>query len=121
MPSEEVWLQSLQSERTRKAYQKDVRDFLEALSVSSREELYAVTPAAVLEWQALLRARGVKATTIRRKLSALCVATRRLSVACAAIKLRRPHRTTGIARFRRHPGGPCRSGGMCPAERKSLP
>lgn len=70
VPAEEVWLQSL-SERTRKAYQNDVRDFIEALDISSSQELYAVTTAAVIEWQAQVRARGVKPTTVRRKLSAL--------------------------------------------------
>ena len=71
VPAEEVWLQSLRSERTRKAYRQDVRDFVAALDISTREELYAVTPAAVLAWRARLEARAVKPTTLRRKLSAL--------------------------------------------------
>jgi len=71
VPAEEVWLASLRSERTRKAYRQDVSEFVEALDIASREELHAVTPAAVLAWQAQLEARGVKPTTVRRKLSAL--------------------------------------------------
>lgn len=71
VPAEEVWLASLRSERTRKAYRQDVSDFVGALDIASREELYAVTPAAVLAWQALLEARAMKPTTLRRKLSAL--------------------------------------------------
>ncbi len=48
VPAEEVWLASLRSERTRKAYRQDVSEFVGALDIASREELYAVTPAAVL-------------------------------------------------------------------------
>ena len=71
VPAEEVWLRGLKSERTRRAYKRDVREFAEVLGIRSREELYKVTPAAVLFWVADLEGRDVKNSTIRRKLSSL--------------------------------------------------
>ena len=71
LPAEEIWLRSLKSERTRKAYRRDVREFVQVLGIRSREELYRVGPAAVLFWLEELEARKVKSSTIRRKLAAL--------------------------------------------------
>ncbi len=71
VPEEDVWLAGLKSERTRHAYRLDVRDFIGTLQLASSDELYRVRPAAVLAWRAELETRGVKASTIRRKLSAL--------------------------------------------------
>lgn len=71
VPAWQVWLQSLKSERTRKAYHRDVSDFAACIDVASPEELYRVTPAAVLFWMKAMEARGSKPSTIRRKLSAL--------------------------------------------------
>lgn len=71
VPEEEVWLAGLRSERTRRAYRLDVRDFMQELAIAERDELYRVMPAAVLAWRRSLEERGVKASTIRRKLSAL--------------------------------------------------
>jgi len=71
VPAEEVWLQGLKSERTRKAYRNDVRDFVRTVGVGSRDELYRVTPAAVQYWLGQLEAQGLKRSTIRRKLSSL--------------------------------------------------
>ena len=44
---------------------------MQELAIGEREQLYRVTPAAVLSWRRSLEQRGVKASTIRRKLSAL--------------------------------------------------
>ena len=77
VPAEEVWLESLESERTRRAYRNDVRDFIETLSIGSSDELYAVPPAAVIAWRRQLEkkkddgGRELKKSTVLRKLSAL--------------------------------------------------
>ncbi len=77
VPAEDVWLESLDSERTRRAYKSDVRQFIEFLDMASRDELYAVTPAAVISWRRQLSKEkaegglGLKRSTVRRKLSAL--------------------------------------------------
>jgi hypothetical protein len=51
IPAEEIWLASLDSERTRRAYKSDVGQFIAALGVRSSDELYAVTPPAVIAWR----------------------------------------------------------------------
>lgn len=77
VPAEQVWLRGLESERTRAAYRGDVAQFIAFLGVRSSDELYAVTPPAVIAWRAHLsdtRAKGglgLKRATVRRKLSAL--------------------------------------------------
>ena len=77
VPAEDVWLESLDSERTRRAYKSDVRQFIEFLGMASRDELYAVTPSAVIAWRRELTKEkaegglGLKRSTVRRKLSAL--------------------------------------------------
>lgn len=71
VPQEQVWLAGLRSERTRRAYKLDVEDFIHTLGLTSSDELYRVTPAAVLAWRSELETRGVRPATVRRKLSAL--------------------------------------------------
>ncbi len=77
VPAEEIWLASLESLHTRIAYQRDVRQFVAALQVGTRDELYAVTPAAVIRWRTVLErskadgGQGLSKTTVHRKLSAL--------------------------------------------------
>ncbi len=77
VPAEEVWLASLESVHTRRAYQRDVRQFVAALQIGSRDELYAVTPAAIIKWRTQLEqpkgssGKGLSKTTVLRKLSAL--------------------------------------------------
>lgn len=77
LPAEDVWLEGLESARTRRAYRNDVADFVASLGVRSSEELYATTPAAIIAWRRQLEAskadggRGLKKSTVLRKLSAL--------------------------------------------------
>ena len=71
LPAEQVWLQSLKNERTRRAYRNDVQDFVAVLDILNRAELYKVSTSAVNEWVSTLVAREVKNSTIRRKLSSL--------------------------------------------------
>ena len=56
LPAEDVWLEGLESARTRRAYKNDVADFVASLGVRSSDELYAVTPAAVIAWRRRLEA-----------------------------------------------------------------
>ena len=71
VPEEEVWLAGLRSEQTRKAYKRDVADFLETLGIKSREELHQTSPMAVIAWREELVRRGLKNRSVRRRLSAL--------------------------------------------------
>ena len=77
VPAEEVWLAGLESERTKEAYRSDVRQFITFLGLHSSDELYAVTPSAVIAWRVSLASQkdkgglGLKTATVRRKLSAL--------------------------------------------------
>ena len=71
VPADEVWLKSLKSEQTRRAYRNDVRDFVRTLGIGDRYELYRVGPSALLFWCEKLSNRGHKNATKRRKLSAL--------------------------------------------------
>ena len=38
LPAEQVWLQSLKNERTRRAYRNDVQDFVAVLDILNRAE-----------------------------------------------------------------------------------
>lgn len=73
VPEEEVWLAGQRSDQTRRAYRADVRHFIRTLGVSSSAELYAVTPAAVIQWVRSMEAEdpAPRPKTIRRRLSAL--------------------------------------------------
>ena len=71
LPEEEVWLQGLRSAQTRRAYRLDVRHFVETVRLGSPEELRQVDRAAVIFWREAMEREGAKASTIRRRLSAL--------------------------------------------------
>lgn len=95
VPEEEVWLQGQRSEQTRRAYKTDIRHFIEALGVRSRDELRRVDRAAVIHWQRAMEAEGARPRTIRRRLSALSslfshLVTRRLADANPCREVKRP-------------------------------
>jgi len=71
VPEEEVWLAGQLSPHTRRAYKRDVSHFVRAMSIRSAGELRLVNRAAVIAWQNLMKERGAKPRTIRRRLSAL--------------------------------------------------
>jgi site-specific recombinase XerD len=72
VPEEEVWLAKQKSPQTRRAYKNDVAHFMQALSISSLEELRQVDHRAVIAWERFMReTEGVQASTIRRRLAAL--------------------------------------------------
>jgi integrase/recombinase XerD len=71
LPEEEVWLAGLRSPQTRRAYRLDVRHFVATLGIRSAAELRQVDRAAVIFWREAMERDKVKASTIRRRLSAL--------------------------------------------------
>jgi site-specific recombinase XerD len=71
VPEEEVWLAGQLSAHTRRAYKRDVAHFVRTMGIRSAEELRQVGRAAVVAWQNLMKERGAKPRTIRRRLSAL--------------------------------------------------
>lgn len=48
IPDEEIWLAAQKSARTRRAYQLDVRHFMQALGVTTQEQLRQVDHRAVI-------------------------------------------------------------------------
>ncbi len=71
VPEEEVWLAGQLSVQTREAYRKDIRHFIDCMQIRSNDDLRLVNRAVVVAWQNLMRERGIKPRTIRRRLSAL--------------------------------------------------
>lgn len=71
VPEEEVWLAGQLSPHTRRAYKRDVAHFVRTMGIRSAAELRQVNRAAVIAWQNLMKERGIKPRTIRRRLSAL--------------------------------------------------
>lgn len=72
IPEEQVWLAKLRSQRTRIAYQRDVRHFMQTIGIASIDELRAADHRAVIAWEAVMREQEqLEASTIRRRLAAL--------------------------------------------------
>lgn len=86
VPPEVEWFANIDNERTRRAYQIDVRDFMSFVGIRVPEDFRVVTRAHVIAWRKLLEQRlvsqqgpaggqadkvSLSGSTIRRKLSAL--------------------------------------------------
>jgi len=72
IPEEDVWLASRKSAVTRQAYAGDVRLFIRAVGITSREELRQVDHKAIIGWERHMReVQQLHPTTIRRRLAAL--------------------------------------------------
>jgi len=72
IPEEAVWLASHKSERTRRAYKKDVSEFMAFLGIQSAEFLRSATHAHVIAWENHLREScGYASSTVRRRLAAI--------------------------------------------------
>lgn len=71
VPHEAIWLKNIQNEKTRIAYQEDVRQFVNYWQISSTEAFRTVTRAHVIEWRDHLKDTDHSNATICRKLSAL--------------------------------------------------
>ena len=77
VPEADVWLANLLNANTRRAYRRDIGDFLRFLGIDRSEELREVKRAHVLAWRDSLLERttqhggGLAPATIRRKLAAV--------------------------------------------------
>jgi len=71
VPPEQEWFANIQNRNTRRAYQNDVKEFLQFIGIAESTELRQVVRAHVLVWRKDLETRSLAASTIRRKLSAV--------------------------------------------------
>lgn len=71
VPPELEWFANIRNERTRRAYQQDVRDFTAFVGIERPEEFRIVTRAHLIAWRKELERRELAPSSIRRKLAAL--------------------------------------------------
>jgi integrase/recombinase XerD len=71
IPAEAEWFANLDNARTRRAYQLDMRDFMNFVGLNQIEEFRSITRAHVLAWRKDMENRALSGATIRRKLAAL--------------------------------------------------
>lgn len=71
MPAVYEWLANIDNANTQRAYRENVGDFAEFLGIETPEEFGTVTRAHVIAWRHDLESRGLAASSIRRKLSAV--------------------------------------------------
>lgn len=84
VPPEAVWFAGIGDARNRRAYLRDVREFMVFAGLVEPAELPEATPERVAAWRDALLARPLKAATVRRKLAALSALYRELAAAGAA-------------------------------------
>jgi site-specific recombinase XerD len=71
LPPESEWFASIDNTHTRRAYQNDIRDFMDFTGIETPVEFRIVTRGHVLAWRKSLEARELAAASIRRKMAAL--------------------------------------------------
>jgi integrase/recombinase XerD len=71
VPPEVEWFANIQNANTRRAYRNDVNEFMAFAGIRRPEEFRMVKRSHLIAWRKDLERRGLEATTIRRKLSAL--------------------------------------------------
>lgn len=71
VPPEVEWFANIDNKRTRRAYQIDLKDFMQFVGIRRPEEFRIVTRAHVIAWRKHLESRELAGPTIRRKLAAL--------------------------------------------------
>ena len=71
MPAEVEWFANIDNKRTRRAYQIDLREFMQFVGIQRPEEFRIVTRAHMITWRKHLESRELGGATIRRKLAAL--------------------------------------------------
>jgi integrase/recombinase XerD len=71
VPAEVEWFANIDNKRTRRAYQIDLRDFMQFVGIRRPEEFRIVTRAHVIAWRKHLEQRQLGGAIIRRKLAAL--------------------------------------------------
>ena len=65
------WFANIDNQRTRRAYQIDLKDFMSFVGIRRPEEFRLVTRAHLIAWRKQLEQRSLAGATIRRKLAAL--------------------------------------------------
>lgn len=71
VPPAVEWFANIDSANTRRAYRKDLQEFMAYVGIAAPDELRLVTRAHVLAWRQVLEKRALAGSTIRRKLAAL--------------------------------------------------
>lgn len=71
VPPELEWFANISAEKTRKAYQNDIRDFAQFVGIQNPAEFRIVTRSHIIAWRKSLEANNFSDASIRRKLSAL--------------------------------------------------
>ncbi|MGR9053259.1 MAG: site-specific integrase, partial [Gammaproteobacteria bacterium] len=71
VPPELEWFANISAEKTRKAYQNDIRDFAQFVGIQNPAEFRIVSRSHVIAWRKSLEAAQFSDASIRRKLSAL--------------------------------------------------
>ena len=71
VPPEIEWFADIQNPNTRRAYQNDLKEFMNLVGIKRPEEFRIVTRSNVITWRNELKTRELAAATVRRKLSAL--------------------------------------------------
>ena len=71
VPAELEWFANIDIPNTRRAYIRDVKEFMAFTGIVEPQEFRDVTRAHIIAWRKQLESRELSASTIRRKLSAL--------------------------------------------------
>lgn len=71
VPPEIEWFANIQNEKTRRAYQNDVKEFSRFIGLQTTLDMRQVSRAHLIAWRKRLESRELASATIRRKLSAL--------------------------------------------------
>lgn len=71
VPPEAEWFANLDSAQTRRAYRRDVNEFMQFTGIVQSAQFREVTRAHVLAWRKTLEDRALSSSTLRRKLAAL--------------------------------------------------
>ncbi len=71
VPPEAEWFANITNPRTRRAYQIDIKEFMQFVGIKQPDEFRVVTRAHVIAWRKSLERRELAPASIRRKLAAL--------------------------------------------------
>ena len=86
VPAAAEWLANIDNPNTRRAYRRDVGEFMSMLGIRRFDELPRVRRAHVIAWRKMLEARGLGPSTRCRKLSAVSSLFRYLCNANATLE-----------------------------------
>jgi integrase/recombinase XerD len=71
VPAEAQWFADIANPQTRRAYEADIRSFMQSAGITKPKDFRLVTRSHVLAWRADLEKQQLAGATIRRKLAAL--------------------------------------------------